>query len=172
MSLAAQVVEDHGLHGHFPVESGEPRHQGGGAAGHGLSVHHEHHRGGEDLRQVGGAPPFVQGSRPVEEPHHSLDDGDIGRGCAPGEELQEPPPGQEHGVQVSAGASRRGGMEPGVDVVRPGLEGLHRQPPGGEGGRYPHGDGGLARAAVSPGENDPRAAHFSIPFLAGTPREK
>ena len=107
------------------VEGVEPVHDGGGGAGHLADVQHQDHRGVDQGRDVGGRGEPLAADLAVEQPHHALDDGEVGRlGVARAVQQQRGDlvgPAQVR-IQVAAGPAGGQGVVAGVDVVRADLE--------------------------------------------------
>jgi hypothetical protein len=103
----------------------------------------------------------------VEQAHHALDDGDVGRARvqrAAQEQRGDPLLADQPGVEVAARPPGRQTVVAGVDVVGADLVRGDGEPAGGERGDEPGGDRGLARVAARRGHHDPRQrGHHSMP---------
>ena len=155
MGGAADAVKDHPRQVQGGVEAGEAVHQGRGAPGHGPGVHHQQHRQPQPLGHLGRGPGLAGPVIAVEQPHHPFHHRHVGAPGLAAEQGQIGLPAQHPAVQVPADAARGPGVMPGVDKIRPHLEGLHGQTPAGQGIQEPQGDGGLAHPALSPGDYQP-----------------
>ncbi len=132
----------------------QPKHHGGGGAGPHGAVHHQHHRGGQELGQLRGAIGALGVEAVVEAPV-AFDQEGIRLGGMTGHRSQNLVPLHEEGVQIMAGASRRQAVPGRVDIVGALLEGHQSTalvPPGGQ---KPQRQGGLAGPAPKSCQQQP-----------------
>ena len=125
------------------VEIAQAEQQRRDAASYAAGVDHQYHRSAQQARQGGAAVAAFQIDAVVQS-LVALDNRDVGAGGVAAEQRADLC--RRHGVvvEVAAGASRRDRQPERVDVVRPFLERLHGEAPGGEGGAQADRHGCLA----------------------------
>ena len=139
---------------HAGVELLVAQYLGGHAAGHCRGVGHQYDGGAEELGQLGRGAFLVEAGMAVEHAHDPLHHGDLAAGGRLGVQLQHRAMRKQPGIQVPRGNAAGDLMVGGVDVVRPGLEGLDGVAAAGQRAHDAGGDGGLAHPAANPGYYD------------------
>ena len=156
------LVEDNAPDAAVWLEVQEPlEHRQGGEA-HPPGADHQHHRAGGAPRRLIGAGTVPGGACAVVIAHDPLDDRHVPVSAVPCQQVPGSVRVEEKGVQVGAPAAGDLAVEHGVDVVRPALAGPHPEPPVHQGPEHGAGDGGLAAAAVGPGQQEPRHTFLHI----------
>ena len=135
------------------IKAAETLHQGGGAAGLSSGVHHQQNSAPQPAGYLRGAPLLAVAGRPVEEPHHSLDDRQVRVPDTPGENPSHPGFAAHPAVQVPGNPAGRPGVMAGIDEIRTDFERRHLQPPAPQGGQHSESDRGFAASAGRGGDD-------------------
>ena len=151
MSRTADAVEDDAGHVQVGVEHLIAQHLGGDAAGDLGGVGDQEHRRAQQLGKLGGGAFLIETGMAVEQAHDSLDDGNLPSRRRLAVKLQHRGMRQQPGVEVAGGDTASNLVIGRVNVVRPGLEGLHSIASPGQRAHDACGDGGLAYPAAYTG---------------------
>jgi hypothetical protein len=156
VAVAPDTVEHDPRDPDAGIEGREAVNECGGRAAHRGGVDDEHDGRVEQLGHLGGAGRLSVG-RPVEEPHHALDDEDVA--TVPGARRERGHGGRAAHPCVEIAWRPAGGesMKAGIDVVGTDLGCADDQAPMAQGPHQPGGYGRLADAGVGAGHDEPRA---------------
>ena len=135
--FGGHLVEDHPGDPHLRVPGGETVHQRGHGPGLRGRVHDQHHGRPQQLRHMSGGGQLTLPRGPVEQPHHTFDDGEITAARPVGEQRRDQLRPAHVGVEVPPHPPGGERVIPGIDVVGPDLVRGHGKPR-------------AAKAAISP----------------------
>jgi len=162
VALAGCLVNDHAGDLDRRVVGGEAARGGGGGLGLAGDVEHEDHGQAEPGGEVGGgAAPAGLGCDAVEQAHGGFDDEQLGVPGRVGGDVAEERRRHGPAIEVDAGMAGGGGVERGVDVVRPGFPRAHPHAAPPQRGQQRQRDGGLTRAGAGGGDDEP-ACHGRV----------
>ncbi len=159
VAFAGDAVQHDAADAHARVQRGATGGHGRGGLRLPRDVEHQQHRQAEPGGEVGGGAGLARGSgHAVEEAHRALADQQVGAGRRAPRQRADECRRHRPGVEVEAVATGRGGVEGGIDVVRPVLAGRHRDPGAGEGAQQAQRHHRLAAARARRRDDQPGRA--------------
>jgi hypothetical protein len=153
MALPGDAIENDAGEAQRRIEAIEPAHDRGRAAGDVGRIDHQNDRRAEQLGELRRASCFAASSPAVKQPHHPLDDGDVGSSATSAEQLQDGLSIHHPGVEVARYSAGCSGVVGRIDVIGSRLEWLHDSRRG-KRRHDPAGDGRLAASALYAGDHD------------------
>ena len=166
--VAADAVQDHPCQPDARLHALAAEHHRGGGRAHAEHVQHE-----QDWRveraSYGRGARVLRAADAVEQAHHAFDDGDVRAAHAPLQHSQQGRFRQQPRVQVARGPPSGEGVQRGIDVVRPRLEGRDAPPLPPQRREQSDGDGRFANRRMGAGQQ--HARHVAQPSSGAHPTQ-
>ncbi|MCY1209216.1 hypothetical protein D9M72_208620 [compost metagenome] len=164
VTLAADAIAEHAGKGQVRLVGGQAHGQGAEGLGHGGAIDHAEHRHAKAARQVSGR------GRAVEQPHHALDQDQVGLPCRFPEQAAAFRLAHHPQVQLVDRGRGCAGEDHRVEEIRAALEHPHALALTGVQAGQGGGDGGLALAGGGSGDQQGRAAPGEVRHGMPSPR--